>query len=120
MVADVLSDISELKQIFDFAYDWELLHHIFPENRTQYVTNVYRILNPGGMYLSVCFSEKDTYFDGSGKYRKTRLGTVLYFSSQEELHTLFSPCFTIVELKTIEIYGTIPPHVANLVIMQRK
>jgi 2-polyprenyl-3-methyl-5-hydroxy-6-metoxy-1,4-benzoquinol methylase len=79
LVADVLGDLYELKETFDFAYDWEVLHHIFPEQRNRYVENVYRILNPRAKYFSVCFSEKDPQFDGSGKYRETRLGTVLYF-----------------------------------------
>ena len=33
LVADVLGDMNEVKGSFDFAYDWELLHHIFPEKR---------------------------------------------------------------------------------------
>ena len=60
LVADVLGDLEELKETFDFAYDWELLHHLFPEERKIYIKNVHRILNPNGKYLSVCFSEDDT------------------------------------------------------------
>ncbi|MCD4846240.1 MAG: class I SAM-dependent methyltransferase, partial [Methanosarcinales archaeon] len=52
LVADVLGDSDEIKQSFDFAYDWELLHHTYPEKRKKYVENVYRILNTGGNYLS--------------------------------------------------------------------
>jgi 2-polyprenyl-3-methyl-5-hydroxy-6-metoxy-1,4-benzoquinol methylase len=44
LVSDVLGDLHELKETFDFAYDWEVLHHIFPEQRNRYVENVYRIL----------------------------------------------------------------------------
>ena len=29
IVANVLGNLKEIKSIFDFAYDWELLHHIF-------------------------------------------------------------------------------------------
>jgi SAM-dependent methyltransferase len=78
LVADILGDLHEVTDTFDFAYDWEVLHVIFPEQRKHYVENVYRLLNPRGKYLSVCFSEDDPQFGGSGKYRKTRLGTVLY------------------------------------------
>jgi 2-polyprenyl-3-methyl-5-hydroxy-6-metoxy-1,4-benzoquinol methylase len=56
LVADVLGDLDEIEETFDFAYDWELLHHIFPEKRKKYIENVYGILNPRGSYLSVCFS----------------------------------------------------------------
>ena len=64
IVADVLSEMTEVQDTFDFAYDWELLHHIFPQDREKYMKNVYRLLNPGGQYLSVCFSEKSPQFGG--------------------------------------------------------
>lgn len=120
LVADVLGDLDEVKQTFDFAYDWELLHHTYPEKRKKYVENVYRILNPGGNYLSVCFSEKDPQFGGSGKYRETPLGTILYFSSEDESRDLFEPYFNIKELKTIEISGKFAPHLANYAFMKKK
>ncbi len=120
LVADVLGDLDEVKQTFDFAYDWELLHHTYPEKRKKYVENVYRILNPGGIYLSVCFSEKDPQFGGSGKYRETPLGTILYFSSEDESRDLFEPYFNIKELKTIEISGKFAPHLANYAFMEKK
>ena len=120
LVADVLGDLDEIKETFDFAYDWELLHHIFPEKRKKYVENVHRILNPRGKYLSVCFSEKDPQFSGLGKYRETSLGTVVYFSSEYELRDLFEPYFDIKELKTIEITGKSAPHFANYAFMEKK
>jgi len=120
LVADVLGNLDEVKETFDFAYDWELLHHIFPEQRNKYVENVHRILNPKGKYLSVCFSEKDPQFGGSGKYRQTQLGTILYFSSEHELKELFEPYFNIKELKTIGIRGKPAPHLANYAFMERK
>jgi len=120
LVIDVLGNLDEVKETFDFAYDWEMLHHIFPEQRKKYVENVYRILNPKGKYLSVCFSEKDLEFGGSGKYRQTPLGTILYFSSEDELRDLFEPYFNIKELKTIKIRGKPAPHLANYAFMERK
>jgi len=120
IVADVLGSLDEVKDAFDFAYDWSLLHHVYPEQRKKYIDNVKRIQNSGGKYLSVCFSEKDTQFGGSGKYRETPIGTVLYFSSEEELKELFSACFKIIELKTIEIEGKFSPHLANYAFMEKK
>jgi 2-polyprenyl-3-methyl-5-hydroxy-6-metoxy-1,4-benzoquinol methylase len=120
LAADVLGDLNEVKETFDFAYDWEMLHHIFPEKRKKYIENVYRILNPKGMYLSVCFNEKDPQFGGFGKYRETRLGTILYFSSESELKDLFFPYFLIIELKTIEISGKTAPHLATYAFMERR
>ncbi len=120
VVADLLGDLKEVTETFDFAYDWELLHHIYPEQRTKYVENVCGKLNPKGRYLSVCFSEKDPQFGGSGKYRETSLGTVLYFSSEAELRDLFEPHFHIEELRTIQISGKYDPHLAVYAFMHRR
>jgi len=119
-VADVVEELDKINQTWDFAYDWELLHHIFPEQRQKYVENVYRIVNPGGRYLSVCFSQEDTGFGGSGKFRKTSLGTVLYFSSENELRELFKPYFQEIDLQTIEISGKFQSHIFNYVFMERE
>jgi 2-polyprenyl-3-methyl-5-hydroxy-6-metoxy-1,4-benzoquinol methylase len=111
-VADILDDLKQIQSTFDFAYDWELLHHIFPSDREKYIRNVYRLLNPGGQYLSVCFSEENLQFGRVGKYRKTPLETVLYFSSENELRVLYESFFKVEELKTIEIKGKFSPHKA--------
>lgn len=110
IVANLLGDLHEVKETFDFGYDWEFLHHIFPEDREKYVKNVYNLLKPGAQYLSICFSEKDPQFGGVGKFRKTQLGTTLYFSSESEIRNLFSPYLVIKELKTIEITTKFASH----------
>ncbi len=120
MVSDVLGDMAEVQDTFDFLYDWELLHHIFPPDRENYINNVYRLLRPGGRYLSVCFSEKCSHFGGAGKYRKTFLDTVLYFSSESEMVSLFKPFFDIDELETVEIRGKFEPHKAIYAFMKKK
>lgn len=118
-VENILGNLGQITDTFDFIYDWEVLHHIYPEQRDKYVENVNKLLNTKGKYLSVCFSEKDPQFGGSGKYRETPLGTILYFSSKEELKSLFEPLFKIIELKTIEIKGKYAPHLANYVFMEK-
>jgi len=112
VAADLLGelDLSELGQGFDFAYDWELLHHVYPRQRKRYVANVSRLLSPGAKYCSVCFSEEDPQFGGVGKYRATRLGTHLYFSSEDELRELFSPHFDILDLRTVDITAETGSH----------
>lgn len=112
IVADVLGDMAEIKDKFDFVYDWELLHHIFPDDRDRYFGNVGRLLQPGGRYLSVSFSEKSKQFGGVGKYRKTPLGTVLYFSSEPELERLLSKRFVVEDMKTVDIKGKHAVHTA--------
>ncbi len=121
VAADLTGDVEELGNTFDFVYGWEVLHHVFPENRDRYVNNVHQMLRPGGRYLSVCFSEKDDpSFGGEGKYRKTPLGTTLYFSSEEELRNLFQPLFEINELCTVEVPGKHRPHMAVKALMIKK
>ena len=112
MTADMLGDMSPVKGLFDFAYDWEVLHHIFPEERGKYISNVRALLKPGARYLSVCFSEDSPQFGGKGKYRQTPLDTVLYFSSETEMASLFSAAFEIEELKTVDVEGKFGRHKA--------
>ncbi len=59
-------------------------------------------------------------FVGSGKYRKTSLGTVLYFSSEDELKRLFETYFHIDQLKTIQIPSQNSTHTAIYVLMKGK
>jgi methyl halide transferase len=120
VVADLLGDLSEIKDKFDFGHDWELLHHIMPEDRGKYARNVSRLLNPGATYLSVCFSEEDPQFGGEGKIRRTPIDTVLYFSSESEIRELFSPYFTIGELKTITVPGKFGSHRAIYLLGERR
>lgn len=119
LVMDVLGDFDKIQGTFDFVYDWLLLHHIYPKKRKSYCENVNKILKPGGKYLSVCFSEEDQHFGGSGKYRETPLGTTLYFSSEKELRDLFVPFFQIEELKTIEVASKPGPHLSLYAFMTK-
>jgi SAM-dependent methyltransferase len=111
-LADVLGDLSDIIGTYDFVYDWGLLHHIFPDSRIRYLTNVSRILNPNGHYLSVFFSEDSPQFGGKGKYRKTPIDTELYFSSENEMKQLYESRFKIIELKTVDISGKFGDHKA--------
>ena len=120
IVANLIGDLHEVTDTFDFAYDWEFLHHIFPEDRTTYIRHVHRLLRPGATYFSVCFSEDDPQFGGTGKYRGTRIGTTLYFSSESEIRELVLPYFTIRELKTAEVGGKSGPHRAVYLLAERR
>ena len=119
LVADLLGDLKGIPTGFDFAYDWEVLHHIFPEDREKYVGNVYRLLRRGGRYLSVSFSEEDPQFGGTGKIRKTPLGTTLYFSSEDELRDLFRQLFNVRRITTREVPGKYGPHRAVCAFLER-
>ncbi len=120
IVGDLLGDLKKFHTSFNLAYDWEVLHHIFPKDRPRYLQNVHDMLRPNGTYLSLCFSEEDPEFGGKGKFRETPLGTMLYFSSKEELKELFNPLFHVLELNTVEIPGKFKPHLANVAWLKRK
>lgn len=119
LVADLLVCSGPELGTFGFAYDWEVIHHIFPKHREKYLRKVYRLLESDGVYLSVSFSEKDHHFGGVGKVRKTPLGTELYFSSEDEIMELFRRFFDVVELKTVEVRGKTAPHLANYVLAKK-
>jgi SAM-dependent methyltransferase len=120
VAGDVTGSWSGFGTGFDFVYDWELLHHIPPENRDEYVENVHRILRAGGKYVSMCFNEKDAAFEGTGKYRKTNMGTAVYLSSKEELRELFGRLLKIIDFRVLEITGKAMTHVFNYCFMERK
>jgi SAM-dependent methyltransferase len=106
---------------FDFAYDWEVLHHVFPDDRARYAANVHRLLRPGGRYFSVCFSEADApTFGGEGKWCRTPIGTLLYLSSEQEIAALFDPLFHLDELCTVEIAGRHGTHLAVKALVTRR
>ena len=120
IVYDLLEPTDAFDAAFDFAYDWLVLHHVFPDDRPRYVANVLRLLRPGGLYLSVCFSEDDQAITGEGKYRQPQLGTLLYLSSEHEIRDLFEPSFDIEELATVEIEGKRAPHRAVKALMRKR
>ena len=120
LVADILGAMEAIQESFDFIYDWEVLHHIFPEDRDTYIQNVYRLLNHGQHYLSVCFSDRSPGFGGQGKYRRTPLGTTLYCSSETEIRDLVEPLFDIIDLATVEIAGKYSPHLAVYALLRKK
>jgi len=120
MTGDLIDRDFKISTEFEFAYDWELLHHIFPENRNDYIQNVANILKKDAPYFSVGFSEKDPDFGGKGKYRKTPMETTLYFSSEKEIEDLLIDHFELEQLSTVEIAGKYGPHMAIVAFAYKK
>jgi cyclopropane fatty-acyl-phospholipid synthase-like methyltransferase len=117
---DLLGDMTKFNECFNLALDWEVLHHVFPEDRPGFIRNVHQVLVPDGIYISLCFHEDDPSFGGKSKFRDTPMGTKLYFSSEAELRELFTPLFKIDELIKVEIPGKYGSHIANLAWLKRK
>tara|TARA_R110001583_G_scaffold47611_1_gene149051 strand:+ start:6378 stop:7016 length:639 start_codon:yes stop_codon:yes gene_type:complete len=120
LVADFTQELKLNLPEFEFAFDYGLLHHVFPEDREIYARNVAKLLNENAFYLSIAFNEEDDYFEGKGKYRQTPTGSVLYFSNTDEIQELFSPLFHILDLKNITIPGKNGNHRAYYALMQKK
>jgi SAM-dependent methyltransferase len=121
MVHDLTGDVADLAGSFDFAYDWKVLHHVFPEQRERWATCVRQLLRPGGTYFSLCFSEREpTGFPGTGKVRETALGTTLYLSSEEEVQRVFEQFFEIELLETVVVPGITHPHTAVKCLMSSR
>lgn len=120
IVGNVIEFDFQIPELFECAYDWEVLHHVFPKDRNKYITNVAKLLKPNGKYMSVCFSDKSSQFGGKGKYRKTPINTELYFSSETEMIELFETEFEIEELETIDVAGKYGVHKAIYAFMIKK
>jgi len=120
LIADFTKELYLNLSNFDFAFDYGLLHHVYPEQRENYASNVAKLLNENAYYLSIAFNEEDAYFEGKGKYRETPTGSVLYFSNIDEIEKLFSPLFHILDLKNITIPGKNGNHRAYYAFMQKK
>ena len=121
LARDLSGTVVDFDAVFDLAYDWKVLHHVFPEGRKVWATNVHRMLRTGGTYVSVSFSDAEpTGFPGEGKYRTTPLGTTLYLSSEEEIRTIFEDLFEIETLEIIMVPGKSQPHTAVKAVMVRR
>lgn len=99
MAMDVNS-LLRLNETFDFVFEWSVLHHVMPAEREDYISNLSKLLDKGGKYLSVCFSNQSPEVVGFGKkYAISPVGTKLYYSSHNELVELFKENFKTIETK---------------------
>ncbi len=119
LVADVTENLPHFGKPFDFIYDWGLLHHVPPEKRTAYTQNVHRILTAKGLYLSLCFNQKDTAFEGTGKVRQSNRGTTIYLSSESDLKQLWTPFFNILDFRVLCIEGKTIAHTFNFALLKK-
>jgi ubiquinone/menaquinone biosynthesis C-methylase UbiE len=63
-------------EVFDFVYDMGCFHHVHPEDRSQFVLGIRRVLKNDGSYMLTCFS----YKNGPGWNHFTRKQLRQYFS----------------------------------------
>jgi len=96
-------DLYKFSGTFDFIFDWRFLHEITDEKeRREYVQNIARLLDKEGKYLSVAFSGEFDYW-GTGKFRTSPTGIILYFATIDDMLRICSPNFNVVEKKIIRV-----------------
>jgi SAM-dependent methyltransferase len=120
IVADLHVNRQEVTVTFDFAFDWELLHHILPKDHQTYIRNVLRILNPRCHIPLRLLPRTGPPVWREREIPENMVGTTHYFSSESELQDLVSPYFRIRELKTIEIGGKFGSHVVIYLLAERR
>ena len=110
----------EMGDHYGFVLEWSLLHHIHPMERKAYIDDLSRIVNRGGKYLATCFNPESKEAQNR-KEITSPIGTKLYYSTLEELETLYSTHFDIIEKKLFDFEapkGT--THTYNYFFMQKK
>lgn len=116
-VFELSQAMNPIKHLFKFAFDYEVLHRVFPENRSWFVENEYFVLTSNMKYLSVCFSEANDCFKCS-KNTEKHLLKFLYLSSEKKIEELVSLYFDIIVL-TIKIKRKPTLHHATYCLMQK-
>ena len=94
----IVSDIADLKikNKFGFAFDRACFHFIRPETRQKYIEFLKHSLVPGGFFLLIISSDKET---AKGPYQFT----------QKDIKSLFSKYFVILSINLV----TLKTHLAN-------
>ena len=82
--------VAELGETFDTILDSGLFHIITPADRAGYVATLRSVLNPGGRYFMVCFSDQQEMWPGerSGPHRFTRDEIVAVFADGWRIDSL--------------------------------
>jgi len=121
-----IKNSNKLNEKFDFVLEWAIMHHIKFEQRQKCIENINNLLNEKGKYLSICFNEQNPDFNAKGEKLRVvpkggamPVGTILYYSSLEELESLFKYSFKIIEKKLIKMTTGNKPHIGNYFFMEK-
>jgi ubiquinone/menaquinone biosynthesis C-methylase UbiE len=75
-VADIVGDLSRTilrPYSYDIILDSAIFHIFSDRDRQRYITNLKRVIKPGGLYIQLCRSEKDTNSIGPRQIKKSDL-----------------------------------------------
>lgn len=127
MTGDAL-DIPFVDDGFSFVSDIGTLQHIRDHQYNQYLSEVTRVLKPGGYYLNVSLSAKTNNFMGwnprtSQKGDFTKFGVHYHFFSENEIKDIFIDTFDILDQKFESYDSQSDPHddvILVFTLMQKK
>jgi len=115
------TNLSDLKEKFDFIFEWALIHHLKSEQVAPYLKQIPKLLNPGGLYLTNSFNIKSPLYGQPGvRIRKTFLGTELLYHSQEEMRDLLSEDFEIIKEAIVPLVGKGVQQIGNFFLVRKK
>lgn len=77
---------------YEFVFDFGCFHHVETANRVAFIEGVHRVLEPGGTYLMVCFSDKN--------------GRAWNHFSREQIVELFGGHFEIEQIDHVSSLGS--------------
>ena len=103
---------------FDFIIDLLGFHHLKRKDRQRYLSEVNRVLKKKGFYAMCSFNTDDAFYNPK-RWCISRCGFYMNFSTGEEIKTLFSKKFTILELDNISWPISVGKHNASYIICQK-
>jgi ubiquinone/menaquinone biosynthesis C-methylase UbiE len=117
-------DIPLADNSFDGVADVGLLHHLHPEDWSDYRNEVVRVLKTGGYFLLVTFSKETlTFLNWHPKQAPfgdlERAGVLYHFFTHEEVNILFESDFEVVSQQS-EVVDTHGDHVSYLITLLKK
>jgi len=115
-VMDVLA-LEFADDFFDVILDWSVIDHIYPRDWPTYVTNIDRVLKPGGFLVLTELSAKDARITDPADNARDG-ANYDHFFREDELTALFSDTFETVEIIHNELHTT--SHFAMINALLRK
>ncbi len=107
------------KNTFDVIIDWSVLDHMYPTEWKIYLKNILNVLKVGGYLMLTEFSADDNRIKDKSKNFSFDRGSYDHYFRRDELESIFSKKFDIVQLLNTKL-GTPPtPHIMINALLKR-
>ncbi len=118
-VVDILDDISKtniLKQHwYDTILDTGVFHVFSNEDRQRYMKNLEYLIKPGGLYIQLCFSEKEIRQGGPRRIKKSDLNELFSSANNWNIELIEDSIYELVPDSPLSVDGR-----AYLLLARRK